>query len=342
MTIIDTDCPDYRSLVEREAPLGFARHFALCEWLGPRFSLNSARDTLVSPPLPPLPAFPLGVFTRGDNLFRWSDGAVAQGLRQLGESKGGFAVLASEGFDADALSPFELGAACSALMAPPAAFVPLVTSSGFCLSLVSEAPIDLGQLSLGSTMATLREASRYCLAPKEEWVPGLLQALGFSLEPTEQGVVCRRGGEHFLGSFRGERPQLIYGQSLARLCGTVAPPSLASLLEQAVAHLDGSQDFEVAHQALLAAVDLDPQSYDAQLQLGRVEMAQGRLEPAELRLLLASLLRPGEGEALAVLADCYALADKIPQAIAVQEQLLDLDPGNVGARESLERLKNAL
>lgn len=342
MVTIDTDYPDYRSLVEREAPLGFARHFALSEWLDPGYSVSPHQGELLRPNLPPLPVFHLGEFSRADNRFRWSESPEAQGLRELGGRKEGFALLANESFEADSLSPFELGAACSALVAPAAAFLPLVTSSGFGLYLVAEAPLDLRRLSLSSTMATLREAGRYCLSAREEWVLALLGQLGFSCQSSEQGVLCRRGEEHFLWSFAGDELRLSYGQTRARLRPSWAPPDLASLLQQASSQLEQHQNYAGARQALLAAVTLDPESFDAQLQLGQVELAEGRLEQAELRLLLASLLRPKEAYALSLLADCYAVADKIPQAIAAQERLLVLDPENSTAREGLERLRGAL
>ena len=107
-------------------------------------------------------------------------------------------------------------------------------------------------------------------------------------------------------------------------------------------HAPDLRDHAAARQSLLEAVALDPQSYEAQLHLGRVELAEGRLEQAELRLLLASLLGPKKGYALSLLGDCYALADKVPQAIAVLERLLVLDPENGEAKESLERLKSSL
>lgn len=339
---IETDYPDYRTLVEKEAPLGFARHFALCEMLGSGYAINAARDALISPQWPPMPAFFLGDFSRADNHFSWSDRPPAQGLRELGQEKEGFALLASESFDADVLSPFELGAACSALSSPATTFLAIVTPAGFQLFLIGEAPLDLRRLSLSSTLACLREASRYCRASKEEWVIGLLDQLGFSCQPGEQGVQARRGDEHFQWSFAEGRLELVYGRCRTGLLPTLPATVLADLIEQGSSHLDQHQDFAAARQALLQAVALDPQSYEAQLQLGRVELSEGRLEQAELRLLLASLLRPRDGYALSVLGDCYALADKIPQAMAVQERLLALDPGNEAARESLERLRGAL
>lgn len=332
---LETNYPDYRTLVEHEAPLGFARHFALSEWLDSRAGVSSTKDSLLCPDLPPLPAHHLGDFARADNRFRWADSPLAQGFRELGMRKEGFSLLAAEGFDADELSPLEMGAACSALLTPAAAFVALISGVGFGLFLV-EAPLDLRQLSVSSTMASMREAARYCQATQQEWVPPLLDQLGFRCEPDEQGATCRRGEEHFRWSFGSERPELAYGESRARLLTTVSP-SLAGLLEQG-----GSQEPATARQALVQAVALDPQSYEAQLLLGRVELSEGRPEQAELRLLLASLLRPGDSYALSLLVDCYALSDKVPQAIAVCERMLQHDPGNTAAMETMERLKGVL
>jgi tetratricopeptide (TPR) repeat protein len=337
---IDTDYSDYRLLVEREAGLGFARHFALCDWLEPGYSISSVQETLLCPHRPPLPAFFLGEFSRADNRFRWSDREIAKGLRELGGRKEGFALLASESFDAEVLSPLELGAACSALLAPAVAFLTLVNSTGFLLFLVAEAPLDLGCLSVTSAMATLRETGRYCRLAREEWAPTLLEHLGFSCQPSEQGFAFRRGEENFFWSIAGESLELFYGQSGVHLRPMVATP-LESLIEKGLSSLE-QQDSTKARQALLEAVTLDPQSYDAQLGLSRIELEEGRLEQAELRLLLASLLRPDQGQALSLLGDCYALSDKIPQAIAVQERLLHLDPTNDGAREALEKLQSAL
>ena len=339
---IATDYPDYRTLVERESPLGFARHFALCEILVSGHSASANRDALHIPGLPPLPAAHLGDFSRADNRFRWSDSPLAQGLRELGGRNAGFACLASEGFDADVQSPLELGAACSALLTPTATFLPLITSSGFGLFMVSELPVDLRQLSVTSTMATLREAIRCCRSAAQEWAPPLLSQLGFSCEPNEQGMLCCRGEEHFRWSFTNGSSELIFGQSRPGLRALVVGQALSSLIEQGLSHLNQAGDHAAARQSLLEAVVLDPQSYEAQLHLGRVELADGRLEQAELRLLLASLLGPRKGYALSLLGDCYALADKVPQAIAVLERLLVLDPENEEAKESLERLKSSL
>lgn len=343
MTVVATDYPDYRTLVEAEAPLGFARHFALCEWLDADYSVSSDRSELLGPHLPTLPAIPLGEFTRADNRFCWSDSTVAQQLRQLGAQNEGFAALASDCFDADALSPLELAAACSGLLSPSTAFLPVVTSTGFGLYFVADAPLDLQQVSVSSVMATLREASRYCRSAKGEWAVGLLGNLGFSCQQSEEGLICRRQEEHFLWSFASQHPDLVFGQSEAglRTAGGVTS-ALAGLIEQASCNLDQHQDYPATRQDLLRAVAIDPQSYDAQLLFGRLELAEGQLEKAELRLLLATVLRPNESYALSLLGDCYALADKVPQAMAVQERLLIFDPENSQAKECLERLRSAL
>jgi tetratricopeptide (TPR) repeat protein len=338
---IETEYSDYRALVESEAPLGLARHFVLGELLGSGYSLGPERDTLRGPALPPLPLHPLGQFQRADNSFRWTDGPLLEGLRALAQSKEGFALLSQESYDADAVSPFELAAACSALMTPAAAFWPVITSGGFQLFLVAEAPLQLARLSLTGCMATLREALRICQTPWQQWAPGLLHQLGFTCQPEQQGIRCQRGEELFLWNLAGERPELLYGPSQPRLI-PVPPPGFNDLLRQGVVSLDESRDPQATRQALQEAVALDPQDFEAQLALGRLELGEGRLEQAELRLLLATLLRPDQLYAHSLLGDCYAMADKIPQAIAVQQRLLMLDPGNESARENLERLQEAL
>lgn len=312
--LVPADCPDYPSLVERQAPLGFARHFALVEHLADR-QIQLTENAMHPAGMAPMPMALLGEYTRQDHRFRWANNELVQALHSLARDHQGYGSLLQEAFDPDLLSPFEIAAAISELVSPDAAFLQLPSPSGFVIVMVSTPPPEV---SLNATLAALRESARSCRG--QEWLPSLVRQLGFQYSPRE----CTRGDESFVHQFRDGRLVLAYGETRPRLRKEPSPAHTA-LVEQGLIAFS-QENFDTAHQAFTQAVALDPQSYKANLYLGRIELHRENFARAALRLQLAAHLEPTRTFALSQLAICYDRNNQPTLALRTRRKALALDP----------------
>lgn len=163
-------------------------------------------------------------------------------------------------------------------------------------------------------------------------------------------VVVHDGGE----AWKPESGQRLLGFEVADLAARAAP--LAHRAAERAEAREGmsAEDWyglgyeleatvlERAEEAYRRALELDPDHVDAQLNLGRLEHARGRLAAAERRFRRALELRPGDATAAFDLGVVYQDLGQPERAIAAYERAIRTDPGFSDAYFNLASLFESL
>ncbi|MCA9776487.1 MAG: tetratricopeptide repeat protein [Candidatus Eremiobacteraeota bacterium] len=337
---IDTDCETYRALVEQKAPLAFARHFGLMELIAehPIRCVEMGAQILVgSSPL--MPSVFLGAFSVDEHIFRWSDNNTVRSIRGWAAERPGFSELAASSFDTDALSPYEVAAACSGLTDPATTFFYAINDRRLRFHLIQSTPVYLPEISRSAVMATLRETHRYCRREPEQWAPELLRDLGFKSTGRDGVLECKRETESFSISFQSGL-NISLGKSNQKMLDTAAL-TIPSLLVRGVKAYD-EERFDLSYQVFKEVTALDPQCSKAQIYLGMIDMKQDRLELAEGRLHLATSLDSESTFAWSQLANCYDKLGRYQCAVWARSENIRLKPQDGYALAHLGRLYDEL
>ena len=97
----------------------------------------------------------------------------------------------------------------------------------------------------------------------------------------------------------------------------------------------GGAALEQARAEFIAELERNPEDAACEFQLGQIAQARNRADEAALRFQRALTLSPSFPEALIALAKIHAGAQRYPQAIALLEKAIALQPANASAHYAL-------